>query len=358
MRPLLNGGTLAGPSALWMITTYKLRLNSFGRDHSDHGDVLDKGHADIWQVATAHLHTVRRSSQKGVVEFRTDWSAVAKYFQLHYEVFVESPPTSKGPAYSRAIRQRLQRLKAVTPEILTVECQSTRVVGTDDVLSYIQDVFLILNVAAPGSLNLRDCVLIGREKRLDTRLELSSEVFESAWIDSVRSEFPGVHALPLESVVTWFEALDLGARQIAENGVAKALYCLLHLGRDWEFEPTALLWISHALEALYGVPNALSFNFLRDRITLFLDPPVNERKRFAKSLREFYDLRNAFVHGGMSTPRPFASELIDPRLNDFFTTQMDARDFGARLVLASVQQMVARNFKQLQFEERLRGDAG
>lgn len=183
-------------------------------------------------------------------------------------------------------------------------------------------------------------------------------MFESAWIDSLRSKFPVVGKLPLSDVIAWFGRLALGKRQIAESGPVKALFCLLHLARDWNFEPTALLWISHGLEALYSVPNALSFNFLRDRISLLFDAPSASKAQVARELRELYDLRNAFVHGGMNIARPFANEVVDRRLNNFNTRLLDSRDFGARLLLASLQEMIRRQLTQLNFRESLCGDAG
>ena len=108
-----------------------------------------------------------------------------------------------------------------------------------------------------------------------------------------------------------------------------------------------------ALEALYEVPNSLSKNYLTRRAQAFLSIAESQQKGFRRNLTRFYENRNKFAHGGMSIPHLLANEWLDPRAKESFRDLLIQRDFGARVVIATIQQMITRSITRIEFREQL-----
>jgi hypothetical protein len=115
---------------------------------------------------------------------------------------------------------------------------------------FLYDVFLLFNLAAPGS--------FGGTVSLSTRNEitLNAWLFEYAWVAAQRSGESRIEALPLRDVVGWYDGEDPAAKE--------ALLHLLHLARGPEDEVLSIVRLAQAAQRL-GVGDRKLFE-LRDRI--------------------------------------------------------------------------------------------
>jgi hypothetical protein len=164
---------------------------------------------------------------------------------------------------------------------------------------FFHDVFLLLNLAAPGSFGGTVSITGGelrvRELSFSPRVFAYAEVFER---------------VPLETVVAWYDGLQLGTRQVAENGVATALFQLLHLARGEENEETSILRLASAAEALVGKP---------------------------ESLRRLFALRDEIATGRAPVFHPMHDDALDPRVEDATREWIEVADAAAGAVIAALQ---------------------
>jgi hypothetical protein len=87
---------------------------------------------------------------------------------------------------------------------------------------------------------------------------------------------------------------------------------------------------------------------------------TSDDKQFAilkKRLRELYDLRSAFVHGGLEIGHPIHSEVIDNRLDVQYGPLLNANQFGFSLLLSSIQDTIGRHWVEPRFTETLSGSS-
>jgi hypothetical protein len=178
---------------------------------------------------------------------------------------------------------------------------------------FFHDVFLLLNIAVPGSFGGVIATLAQGEYR-GSEVALSARMFEYAWATSTRRGSPVIEPLPLAEVIVWYDALQLGTSQVATTNVAKALFVLLHLARNEEDETTAVLRLGQALEAL-GSRDALA---------------------------QFFTLRDAIAHGTGPVLHPMADDALDESVDDASFELVEASDFAASVVVSEIQARVRR----------------
>ena len=165
---------------------------------------------------------------------------------------------------------------------------------------YFHDVFLLLNLASPGCFGGTVSITGGE---LRTReLAFRPYVFASA---------AGLPALPLESVVAWYDALQLGTRQVATGDEAKALFQLLRLGRAEEDEEQSIVRLATAAEAL--------------------------RVQTEPRLLQF---RDDIAHGRSPLFHPMHDDALDPRVTDATREWTETADAAAALVIGALQKRV------------------
>lgn len=163
---------------------------------------------------------------------------------------------------------------------------------------YFHDVFLLLNLSSPGSFGGTVSTSGGELRVRD--LSLDSTVFAcAAPVDT-----------PLADVVAWYDSLGIGTRQVATDGVATALFELLHLARGTEDEQVVLLRWARAAEALLPAEEL---------------PP------------RLIDFRAAVAHGRTPTFHPMCDDALDPNVDEVMAEWIEVADDAARLVLRALQ---------------------
>lgn len=166
---------------------------------------------------------------------------------------------------------------------------------------YAHELFLLLNLAVPGSLGV-------------VAPQLDAYAFEVAWVAARRAGWPAIEPLPFDRVVAWYDSLALGTTQRATTPIARALFALLHLARLDPSEPSALLHLGHALAALD-----------------LLDEP---------RLAPFVALRDAVVSGGAFVIHPMHDESLDATLGDVDSDAIATADLAVSAVVAEMQSRI------------------
>jgi len=116
---------------------------------------------------------------------------------------------------------------------------------------YLCDVFLLMNLSAPGC-----CRFYTRKKSLKRHERIASTLYagwlENVWVDAIDNGWPAIKYLPVEKTAQWFYRIRNDCRQIAGSGTERALFALLHTATIDTVEPSAIIWLAHAIEALYN----------------------------------------------------------------------------------------------------------
>jgi len=173
-------------------------------------------------------------------------------------------------------------------------------VVADDPLWYaelfLHDVYLLFNLAAPGSFGGTVSITGGEEFALDQR------PFEYAWANSGA----GIEFIPLLRVAAWYDALRIDPTRAADTPVGRALFHLLHLARNANDEVLAIVRLAQAAEALRAGETML------------------------------FELRNAVVRADAPVSHP----IVD---NDERTLQrIDIADDAMAAVVAALQKSIKR----------------
>lgn len=162
---------------------------------------------------------------------------------------------------------------------------------------FFHDVFLLLNLASPGSFGGTIAVTGGelrvRELTFDARM------------------FADAPAIPLAKVAAWYDELQLGTRQIAESAEATALFQLLHLARREEDEEESIVRLASAAEALLGRP---------------------------ASLRRLFELRDEIARGRVAVFHPMHDDALDPRVEDATREWIEVADAAAGAVVGALRE--------------------
>jgi hypothetical protein len=148
----------------------------------------------------------------------------------------------------------------------------------------------------------------------------------------------------------WLSTLRGIRRLTAESPAERALFCLLHIAANIGVGPEDLIWLAHGLEAIYGGPSP-PLEILRGRVAGFLKLPEDSLSMLKKGLRRFYDLRNAFSHGGFRIPHIISNELLDPEIEKQREEIIESCDLVRRLVVSTLQEFARADLRCLRFQE-------
>lgn len=352
-----------------MAATYEfvVELPHVGRNLSDTGwEEIDATHISYWKAANDLLGK-REFDYKGHLSaLEVDWRPVIRRYQRHYRVMQELYSAIGTPAVSQIIEKFPQSKIKLSAKILvnSEKAETVRNSYLQSVLeSFLYDVFLIMNIAAPGSCGFSVATLRQKDQQPSTRirrvfqreLSLSSFYFEAAHLDSWEGNWPPVKFVEVEKVAGWFFAVRSGVSQVPKNRMEKILIALLHIAK-LDVSPMVIIWLFYALETLFDTKAGENFRVLIERIQILLSPSDREIKMLRKNLRKLYDLRSGIVHGGLEVIHPMRDELLDPSVDEEYIRLMDATNFGFTLLLSSIQSVIESNWKWPHFDEVMSGE--
>jgi len=342
-----------------MTETITIYLGRIGRTNAhDHSDEMYRSEISLWSEIIIG-HSFKSYDHEGVIaEIQADWAPVRQHL---------IDDQDRENEFHRLLEEKGEAAWSIfdpSREDLKVSFLVT-ITGSNDlskyawypvffVEKYIYDIFIIANLALPGSCEFLN-VRFPNERGLPSDpYGLTSYNFEEALYDHYDNKSTSIQILPLELVSHWYESLELGVRQKAESPIEKAIFSLLHVCKS-EVDETSIIWIFHSLEAIYGTRVGEGFSNIIDRMGTLLELNGKQKAAAKKKLRSMYDFRSSLVHGGYQVHHPLRHEVIDKRLNDDYSRTYELVQYGFNIVLASLQKLIERGWYGVKVEQKLIG---
>src|SRR5262249_14421214 len=178
---------------------------------------------------------------------------------------------------------------------VSVAPENDRIDSSSIVASAIHDIFLIMNIAAPGCCDFYKASLVGA--RFEQDVSLANVHFEAALQLYLDNGWPTSRVLELDRVISWFETIRQGPSQIPQNPMERVLFALLHISKI-ETSPMTVIWLFYAFESLLQTRVGENFSSIVRRLCLLLEATKQQSELLKKNMRALYDIRSAIVHGG------------------------------------------------------------
>lgn len=222
-----------------------------------------------------------------------------------------------------------------------------------EVESTVYDIVLAANLAFPGSVSTDEGYIFADGHyefgcdRMESNLSFATEY-------ALNTGWPTLRPLAFQDVWVWLNRFSL-LRGCGETPLSRAFNAYTHLFDDSVRGHSAnLFWALLGLEALFKRGNAGAAEQLTQKSQLLL----GQRDQFKRHLRAMYDIRSRFVHGELGFPGRYypydASEQFEK-----FQRDVDVPTFLAQITLvASLQELVLRNWSILEFSYQLAGSDG
>ena len=234
----------------------------------------------------------------------------------------------------------------------------TNHIGNNDyyVEYYLHQVFLALNLSSPGC-----CTFCGTTINRDNSPDIFSKNLElrgyagKPFALSSGNSWPGVSSIPLFNTWNWLQALNPNIQQVAQTKVERALFAMLCVGKESSLNPNRLMWLAHALEALFDTPDLGISKALKDRIFLVLGKPVTHSKKIRQSIDSFYHLRSNFVHGELAIAHPLGNPSLHEEIAGLEARIMEETDLAISIIWATLQLFVRKNWREIEFNESFSG---
>lgn len=337
----------------------KINLGRIGRsnDHDD-WEIIDQKDLDLWRKANYLLKNAEYFHDGVHIQIYVNLSKVVNWYKKNLEIdkkFHAALETHGVEAWNLSFP--IDRDVALTAKV--------SINGQNDVSAhawypeffvekYFYDVFFIMNMSIPGSCEFLNVKIQNNNRYEPERMHLSSYPFEMAHHSFLEKKRISPVELPIEEVVEWYKKLGLGIKQKAESGIEKSIFSLLHICKS-EMDITSIIWIFHALEAIYQTKVGEGFTNLINRIAILLELNEKAKSEVRKQLRELYDHRSSVVHGGYEVHHPMTNDVIDRRLNDDYIRIYNLGEIGFNLIVMSVQKLIKNHWFGIIVSEALIG---
>lgn len=214
--------------------------------------------------------------------------------------------------------------------------------------NFVYHLFLILNLSCPGFLNLYYASLTSAESSI--RLTLSNSPLLECWADKT---WPAVRFIPLMTVRNWYEELDLFSKYVGQSRIDKALFSLLYFCEESKVNPSKIVWLAHAIEAIYELSHSAIIHTLKERIaTVLINDEKNEssRKSITKKINKFYQYRSDFVHGTLNMVIPSEDILEMDGHSEYVEELFQTEEFTFKLLIASIQKLIGEGWEEYNFK--------
>ena len=215
---------------------------------------------------------------------------------------------------------------------------------------FLQQLFLAVNISAPGSCNLSRCEYLNvpEESRPFRAPILDVKILDDALFDALSLDegWPELRRVPFRGAWEWLHrdmAYDI---EVAKDPLQKAIFGILRICTREQWDPDNLLVLVQAFEGLLQPGRGRNKQELHQRLELVIGSPPADRDWF----REFYGLRGRIIHGSAPVLRPGGYDHLDPeasRISDA-AAYFESRAVGA--LLALLQDMVIHNCRTYRFD--------
>lgn len=299
---------------------------SVERDVEGHDEFMHQAHQAAWRDL-AHLASARVYSHGSTrIAIELDWSVVARRL-----LEVSAKTRTRPPK-----RLRLNAKVSISGE--AVDPEFTWRYSTFFVSYHLCNVFLAMNISAPGSADFSGVQVSTDSAPIDTALNLSAYDYDYAWTSSKEGMWPAIQQVPLDICFEWLAPLEKRVVSIANSNTERLMLSMLRVAQ-MDSSPDSAIWICSGLEALFPTSFGKTQSQLNSSIGDLLSVTSEQQGLLKSYLSAVYSLRNAFAHGKLPIAHPFSNESIDERVEDEFDQYVNAHLHGVRLLLACVQQL-------------------
>lgn len=332
--------------------SFLISVRSPGRQTEEEWKIIGPQQADFWKSAIRRLSGRSYQHNGYDIEVKIDWAPLARRLIRDHKLLipVRTYQPSKVDWFAKLDK----------PLYLAATCS---IVGDSDFDGYqwypgffveyfLYEIFMIVNLSCPGVAEFYNFEIQRTDQTQSQRLQLSAFYFDEWMVATLEGEGPVARIIKADEVIDWFRKVNPAVTQKAENSTQRAIYALYQICRS-EGDISIILWLFNALESLLGTRVGENFSGLTRRAAILLELDEKEKRLLSKKLRELYDLRSAFVHGGYEVTHPLHSESIDPRLDDDYLRIIRLSSYGFGVLGALLQSMILRKIPIAVFEEKL-----
>jgi hypothetical protein len=335
------------------ISRFCLVTPNWGRSISDDAwQTIDLAHINLWKSAITLLGERKLTHEKISYSVAIDWKPILRAHERSYSAMRYLEKNAKMPPDERFKEVKFPRRSARNSITVTSTGKdSRRSINVAENVAH--DIFLIMNIAAPGSCDFNRASLTGAPYEVE--LSLSNFYFEAALQLHLDDKWPPSRVMDLKKVIIWFDAVRDGPSQVPRNRMEKVLFALLHISKI-EVSPMVVIWIFYAFESLLETRVGENFSVIVSRLSLLLEASKEQSDLLRKKMRKLYEIRSAIVHGGFDVIHTMHDETLDGRVQDSFNRLIEATEFGYAILLVSLQKIIENGWRFPRFGETIGGD--
>lgn len=330
-----------------------------------------------WKELTESVNSIALIDDKSQINIFVDWGDTADRIRLVIEdsiSYEQDFRQIKGDVnLFEFAKEHVQKTMKLHHEILVsfrVEAKkrSQESISQDFYLGcishFLHRVFLAMNIAVPGSCDFylseihSDFTEPNKPAPATLTLLLSAASIEQGIISSQILNWPTIQFLSVNDVWNWLESVCPITTVVAKTNLQRGLVSLLYASTSQVIDyidPAKLVWLAHALEALFDAPTQGIAKSLRDRIFLALGEPSGDNKKIRKSISSFYDFRSSFVHGDFEIFFPTSYSLYNKETNKVETDVLQSVGIATSIILAILQKLTIQKWNGLIFSELFSG---
>jgi hypothetical protein len=302
-----------------------------------------------WKDVPKCLSNWKLDFGTGIVEFIASWDSVANNVINDYEIDKLCQKTKNKKELTQILENSKTGEEVESRLRITLRGGKEALSYPDDLLKmYLMNVFLALNLSAPGCAPMVTTFSNRRRRKEDLKLS------ESNWFGIWDLVWPPIQAIPLEQVVNWLTHVGFGKSQLAETPVHRLLVALLYVSGDEMWSPVHILILTQALESVIESPVERITSTLRQRLYALLGTP-KDSSVIKKQITKFYELRSQIAHGNYPFIHPLANELVDSRIDEAHEKLFKNIEFGVAMLVSVAQKLMLHGWRAITFEEQVRG---
>ncbi|MGG4207732.1 hypothetical protein ABEW60_25900 [Paenibacillus jamilae] len=336
---------------------YKINIANLGIHDSDYREYLrdlyssslapdNWTHKDIDFFYDGQRYQVSIDWKTAIIDIK-DHVDKAMFIDEAFQLYEEAEGYSSLQEF---LEDQVVNHKSKSSFSLIVETTENNEKKVDQVIFNLsQHIFLVANLSCPGIVDFYAATLTPNNEDL----KLSKHTFEESLTESFYRGWPQMGSIPFNITFEWYNKLGVWSKDIAATSIEKALFAIMSYCAEEKLNPSRLIWIAHAIEALYETPHSGIVNSLRERIAIFLD--IVEKKEFKKKLNDFYEYRSKFVHGGLPIAIP-SIDFFDEAHGHYFNKLFEVERFGLAIIIATLQKLILSNWTKITFSTTYTGE--
>ncbi|QHW25203.1 hypothetical protein GYN07_13020 [Rhizobium leguminosarum bv. viciae 248] len=316
--------------------------------------IIDAANIRAWETAKTLFGRRTFKISGDSIDLSVDWSPVVRRLRRHFKVMERIEVSTSSAEINRSLSGFSNSPVIVSFNFETnIDGDQPRINQCIHISEYfLYEIFIAMNIASPSSIDFYSAKILSENYAYRENLNLTNNLFEIAVTDSVSGRWPLIDFLDVKRVFDWYRNIRSEMKMLPENRMEKVIFSMFHLAKS-SVSPMNVVWLFYALESLFDCKVGENFRVLCSRIELLLQPNEKESKFFRRKLRDLYDLRSSFVHGGLEIIHPLGNEMIDNNITGTYHRLMEATEFGFQVLLASVQKTIKEGWSAPQFKEIL-----